>query len=64
MRTKEVAHIQGVSVATINRHREHIRRKLDIVNSDVNLATYLQSSMWKEERAIAGNVSSIDQGES
>jgi len=57
MRTKEVAQIQGVAVATINRHREHIRRKLDIVNSDVNLATYLQSSMWKQERTIAENFS-------
>jgi DNA-binding CsgD family transcriptional regulator len=63
MRTKEVAQIQGVSMATINRHREHIRRKLDIVNTDVNLATYLQSSMWKQEKTIAENVSSIDQGE-
>ena len=63
MRTKEIAQIQGVSLATINRHREHIRRKLDIVNSDVNLATYLQSSMWEEERTIVGNVSSIDQDE-
>ncbi len=60
MRTKEIAQIQGVSMATINRHREHIRRKLDIVNRDVNLATYLQSSMWEEERTIAGNLSSID----
>lgn len=63
MRTKEIAQIQGVSMATINRHREHIRGKLDIVNRDVNLATYLQSSMWEEERAIAGNLSSIDQDE-
>jgi DNA-binding CsgD family transcriptional regulator len=63
MRTKEIAQIQGVSLATINRHREHIRRKLDIINRDINLATYLQSSMWEEQRTIAGNVSSIDQGE-
>jgi DNA-binding CsgD family transcriptional regulator len=64
MRTKEIARIQGVSMATINRHREHIRRKLEIVNSNVNLATYLQSSMWKEETTIVGNVSPINQGES
>jgi len=50
LRTKEIAQIRGVSVATINRHREHIRRKLEITNSDVNLATYLQSSMWEEDR--------------
>jgi DNA-binding CsgD family transcriptional regulator/uncharacterized coiled-coil protein SlyX len=43
MRTKEIAQLRGVSVATINRHREHIRRKLKVTNSDVNLTTYLQS---------------------
>ncbi|MFC1846655.1 helix-turn-helix transcriptional regulator [Chloroflexota bacterium] len=47
-RTKEIAHARGVSIATMNRHRENIRRKLNIANSDINLATYLQSSMWKE----------------
>jgi len=49
MRTKEIAQARGVSIATINRHRENIRRKLKITNDDVNLATYLQSSMWEEE---------------
>ena len=49
MRTKEIAQIRGVSMATINRHRENIRRKLKITNNDVNLATYLQSNMWEEE---------------
>ena len=49
LRTKEIAQIRGVSTATINRHRENVRRKLKITNSDVNLATYLQSSMWEEE---------------
>ncbi len=48
MRTKEIAQTRGVSAATINRHRENIRRKLKITNDDVNLATYLQSSMWEE----------------
>ena len=48
MRTKEIAQIRGVSAATINRHREHIRRKLKITNSEINLMTYLQSSMWKK----------------
>ena len=47
MRTKEIAEIQGVSIATINRHREHIRRKLKIANSEVNLTTYLQTSLGK-----------------
>jgi DNA-binding CsgD family transcriptional regulator len=47
MRTKEIAEIQGVSAATVNRHREHIRRKLKITNSEVNLTTYLQTSLGK-----------------
>jgi len=47
MRTKEIAVMRGVSEATINRHREKIRRKLKITNQDVNLATFLQSSMWE-----------------
>lgn len=45
--TKEIAQFRGVSPATINRHREHIRRKLQLTNNEINLATYLQSTMWK-----------------
>jgi DNA-binding CsgD family transcriptional regulator len=45
LRTKEIAQMRNVSPATINRHREHIRRKLKIANSDVNLTTYLQSTL-------------------
>jgi len=47
MHTKEIAGARGVSVATINRHREKIRRKLNITNEDVNLAAFLQSSVWE-----------------
>jgi DNA-binding CsgD family transcriptional regulator len=45
LQTKEIARIRRVSQGTINRHREHIRRKLKIANSDINLMTYLQSTM-------------------
>jgi len=57
LRTKEIAQMRGVSEATIHRHRENIRRKLKITNSEVNLATYLQSSMWegKQEAAKGGS---------
>lgn len=48
LQTKEIAQIRGVSIGTVNRHREHIRRKLKITNSDINLMTYLQSNMWKK----------------
>lgn len=43
--TKEVARIRGVSMATIHRHREHIRKKLKITNKAINLMTYLQTRM-------------------
>jgi DNA-binding CsgD family transcriptional regulator len=49
MRTKEIAQMRSVSEATINRHREKIRHKLKITNEDVNLATFLQFSMWEEK---------------
>ena len=48
MRTKEIARVRGVSGATINCHRERIRRKLNVTNKKINLATFLQSNMWDE----------------
>lgn len=42
LRTKEIARLRGTSPATINRHREHIRRKLGLANRPVNLVTHLQ----------------------
>jgi DNA-binding CsgD family transcriptional regulator len=52
MRTKEIAGMRGVSEATINRHREKIRRKLKITNQDVNLATFLESNMWGGKQKV------------
>ncbi len=49
MHTKKIADMRGVSAATINRHRENVRRKLNITNKDVNLATFLQSNMQAEK---------------
>jgi len=45
LRSKEIAQMRGVSTATVSRHRERIRRKLAIANTDVNLTTYLQTTM-------------------
>ncbi len=45
LRTKEIAHLRHVSPATVNRHRERIRNKLGIANSDTNLATFLRMNM-------------------
>jgi len=42
LQTKDIAKIRGVSVGTINRHREHIRRKLNIANNSINLMAFLQ----------------------
>ena len=41
--TKEIARIRGISPATVNRHRESIRRKLDITNRKINLTSYLNN---------------------
>jgi len=45
MQTKEIAQIRGVSEETISRHREHIRKKLNITSTGVNMTTYLQTDM-------------------
>lgn len=43
LRTKEIARLRGISAATVNRHREHIRRKVGLANQAVNLTTWLQN---------------------
>lgn len=42
--SKEIAETRGIAPATVNHHREKIRRKLGITNREVNLATFLQSN--------------------
>lgn len=44
MSTKKIAKVRGISPATVNRHRESIRRKLGITNSKVNLVSYLNKA--------------------
>jgi len=41
--SKEIAETLGISLTTVHKHRELIRRKLGLSNVDVNLASYLQS---------------------
>lgn len=48
MRTKEIAEMRNVSEATVNHHREKIRHKLDLSNKHINLAGFLQSTLWEE----------------
>lgn len=42
LRTKEIARLRGIAPATVNRHREHIRRKLELTGRRVNLVSHLQ----------------------
>jgi DNA-binding CsgD family transcriptional regulator len=49
LRTKEIADVRKVSEATVNRHREKIRRKLHMTNTESNLATFLQSEMTQRK---------------
>jgi len=43
LRSKEIAELRSISTATVFRHREHIRRKLDLAHRSINLATFLRS---------------------
>lgn len=47
LRNKEIAKLRGISPATVDRHRERIREKLNIKNKKINLTTYLQSLSQK-----------------
>lgn len=41
--SKEIASKLGLSAQTVNKHRQSIRRKLQIDNKEINLASYLRS---------------------
>jgi PAS domain S-box-containing protein len=43
MTSKEIAEALNLSVMTVHKYRELIRKKLKLVNNDTNLCTYLQS---------------------
>ena len=43
MASKEIAVQLGISLRTVETHRNHIRKKLGISKKDVNFATYLQN---------------------
>ncbi len=43
--SKEIAEVMGISPATVVVHRANIRKKLGLVGSDDNLATYLRKRL-------------------
>jgi DNA-binding CsgD family transcriptional regulator len=47
--TKQIAQLRGVSVATIKKQREQIRRKLALQGTGKNLSTHLSSLAFSEE---------------
>ncbi len=43
--SKEIARLRQISLSTVSRHREGIRRKLGLTSSPINLASFLSSRM-------------------
>jgi DNA-binding CsgD family transcriptional regulator len=46
--SKEIAHLLNISHHTVKTHRKSIRRKLNIKNADINLASYLKLKLGNE----------------
>ena len=43
LHSRDIAQLLKISTATVERHRKNIRKKLNLTNRDVNLATFLRS---------------------
>ncbi len=50
MSSKDIAELRGISVATVNTHRDSIRKKLGIKNEKVNLKSYLINHLGDSSR--------------
>jgi DNA-binding CsgD family transcriptional regulator len=55
LKTREIAELRGISEATVNHHREKIRRKLKLTNADINLATFLHVGAWQDQHHASGH---------
>ena len=61
--SKEIARLLHISPSTVGRHRNHVRQKLGLVDSKMNLATYLNAyspdtdlaGPRRPDRPLAGN---------
>lgn len=62
LETKEIARLEQVSAATVRKHREHIRRKLNLQGKSVNLATWLRKAR-SQQLADSMDMATVDTSE-